>query len=184
MRKVIIILVVVVLAASASVSASSTDQPSVFEISVVNSFKLAHVAAADFTAYTPALRMQFNITTWFGLSAEGMYRYPVGAETNHIFNLATDLVVRLPLGFFEPSLALGPNYIMTLANDNTFTFVNKVAYEARIGFDFNITDWFTVALEGKLLVSDVPTFIANLTSVDGPWFMENTFVGIVLKAKL
>jgi len=51
------------------------NEPSVFELSVVNGYKLDHLVDADFNAYTPSLRVQFNIVERFGMGMGVMYQY-------------------------------------------------------------------------------------------------------------
>lgn len=160
------------------------NEPSVFDISIVNGYKLGHLTEADFNAYTPSLRLQFNITEWFGLSLETMYRYPYDTITKHTFTVATDMVFRLPIGIFEPYVAFGPNYLYTLDSNNVFEFINTVAYDVRVGFDFDITSWFTLGIEGKLLPENLVHLFSNLASTQSTWLLNNTYVAIILKTKL
>ncbi|MDX9808853.1 MAG: hypothetical protein RBT04_01730 [Sphaerochaetaceae bacterium] len=160
------------------------NEPSVFELSVVNGYKLDHLVDADFNAYTPSLRVQFNIVEWFGMGMGVMYQYPYDTITKHTFTLATDIVFKLPIGIFEPYVAFGPNYLFTLDNSNVFSFINTVGYDFRLGFDFDITSWFTLGIEGKLLASDLVGLFSNLAGLNTTWLLENTFVALVLKTKL
>lgn len=182
-RKSLVIIIVLLVLFSGNLVAKS-DGPSTFDMGLISYYRLSDITETNFAAYTPALRLQVNITDWFGLSAETMYEFPLDTVTTHRLTLTTDMVFRLPIGFFEPFLALGPGYLVTIDQDSTFEFVNSVIYNFRAGFDFNITDVFTLGIEGNLLIPSMVDFFTNLAALDGPYFMENTLVAIGLKAKL
>lgn len=183
MRKKISILLLLLVLVLGSTFGASTQQSPLFELTINNTVNLNEVINKTFV-YMPALRMQFNLKNWFGLAAEGTYRYPYGVVTDHAVTLATEVVFKAPLGLFEPSIAIGPNYIMTISSSGDAVLEKSVAYGTRIGFDFNITDLFCVALEGKLLFDDLNWLFANLNLVDGQYFLERTSIGLALKLKL
>ncbi len=183
-KRLSIILLVLILVCSASLSAAA--KPSVFDFDIMNYFKLGEIAAQDFTGYTPGVRMQVNITHWFGLSTEVMCPLPVDfAAGPYDATLTTDIVLRLPLGFFEPFLALGPAYKLSI--DPVAGLVDldpTVHYNVRTGFDINFNSWLALGFEAKLPCYDLDTLFNDLTVVDGPWLMANTYVGLGLKFKL
>jgi hypothetical protein len=183
-KKLSIILLVLILVSSVSLSAAA--KPSVFDFDIMNYFKLGEIAAQDFTGYTPGVRMQVNITSWFGLSAEVMCPLPADfAVGPYDATLTTDLVLRLPLGFFEPFLALGPAYTISLDPVAGIVDLDSVVhYNVRTGFDINFNNWLALGFEAKLPFYDLDTLFADLTVVDGPWLMANTYVGLGLKFKL
>lgn len=181
-KKISILFLLLVLVLGTTFGASSSKS-SLFELTINNTVNIDDLLNKAFV-YMPALRLQFNLNSWFGLAAEGTYRYPHGAVSDHSVTLATDVVFRAPLGFFEPSIALGPNYLMTISSAGDAVLEKSVAYGVRVGFDFNITDLLCVALEGKMLFKDLSWLFANLDLVDGQYFLEGTSVGLALKLKL
>ena len=182
-KRLSIILLVLILVCSASLSAAAT--PSVFDFDIMNYFKLGEIAAQDFTGYTPGVRMQVNITRWFGLSAEVMCPLPDDFATGeYVSTLTTDIVLRLPLGFFEPFLALGPAYVVTFTPPGLFDLNEFSHYNVRTGFDINFNNWLALGFEAKLPIYNLEQFFLNLATVDGPWLMANTYVGLGLKFKL
>jgi hypothetical protein len=179
-----IIFLVLILMFSVSLSAEAV-KPSVFDFDVMNYYKISDLVGQNFAAYTPGVRMQVNITNWFGLSAEVICPLPADTAVGpYRFTLATDLVLRLPLGFFEPFLAMGPAYVLDLTPPGVFDFDDTVHFNVRTGFDINFNSWFALGFEAKLPVYGVEEFFLNLADVDGAWFVENTYVGIGLKVKL
>jgi hypothetical protein len=184
MRRKSLVIIILFVVLFTGILGAKSDGPSTFDMGLISYYRLSDITETNFAAYTPALRLQVNITDWFGLSAETMYEFPLDTVTTHRLTLTTDMVFRLPIGFFEPFLALGPGYLVTIDQDSTFEFVNSVIYNFRAGFDFNITDVFTLGIEGNLLIPSMVDFFTNLATLDGPYFMENTLVAIGLKVKL
>lgn len=156
--------------------------PSVFDLGLVNYYTVDDLMETDFAAYTPGLRASFYVNSWFGLSGDVFLTAPFaegGLEAMN-FLLSTDLVFRAPLGFFEPYLAIGPSYQLTLG-EGALSLAEAVLYSARVGFDFNITPVFALGVEGMHLINVGALIADSSTFVDD--VLANTSVGLVLKAK-
>jgi hypothetical protein len=175
-KKVMILLLVVAICGGGSLAA---EIPSIFEVGLMNTYTLQDIADTDYVTYTPGVRMAFFITEWFGLSGEAALVKPFEeGSTGTQLRLATNLIARWPLGFFETYAALGPVYDMTV-NSGAIDLATMVLYHARIGFDFNITPVFAIALEATHVVN--LNEVVSGTPID---LMGDTSAGIVLKMKL
>ncbi len=181
MKRILIISIVITLLAVTGISAAS---PSTFDFGVLNLYRLSDLTETDFTPYTPGLRFEGHITPWFGVGTDILLDAPFeGSGDIYTFLMTTDLTVRATLGFFEPFFGIGPAYQLVL-DGGSATLAADVAYNARAGFDFNITDIFTLGVEGKLLLEDLPSLVSDPSSFADVDWMESTFVGIGLKVKL
>lgn len=162
----------------------AADTPSVFDVGLVNYYSISDLSETDFEAYTPGVRMQVNITPWFGLSGDVVWDQPIVDVPDDVYNfsLAADVAVRWPLGFFEPYFALGPAYRFVL-DDEEFTMEPIVMANARAGFDFNITPVFTLGVEASLYVPDLEEVVAGTQTLNADYFMDNTYVGLSFKGK-
>ncbi len=177
MKKRIMILVIVALLAIGAVSAAT---PSTFDFGLLNYYRISSIQDQDFGTYTPGLRLEGHILPWFGLGADVIMLAPFDGSDIYSFLVSTDLTFRANIGFFEPYLGIGPAYYATLASGD-FDLINDVAYNARLGFDFNITDLFTVGVEGKLLLDGLQN---EASAFEGKDWLDSTMVGLTLKAKL
>ena len=106
------------------------------------------------------------------------FNSPSSTFTSYV---ATDLVFRWPLGFFEPYLALGPAYAI-LYTGGTLSLPEQIPYRARVGFDFNVMPVLSIGIEAAHLIPNVPDLVGS--SATGFDLMNNTHVGLVVKAKL
>ena len=174
-KKWVLTILVIVIITSSLFAAT----PSKFDIGVLNYYKIQDIADTDFAAYSPGLRFEGHITPWFGLGLDGLLQTPF-TGTSGVYNIlaTTDITFRVPVGFFEPYLALGPAYRLTVS-DAGASLTADVIYSGRIGFDFNITPIFTVGVEGKVLLDHIPNIIDG-TAID---WLDSTHVGLTLKAK-
>ncbi len=163
------------------VGSLSAATPSVFDVGVLNYYKIQNLIDTDFTPYTPGVRMEAHIRPWFGLGLDTILDKPFSqASGDYVIVATTDVSFRAPLGFFEPFLAIGPAYTVTISGGAVALAAN-VSYSARAGFDFNITPVFTIGAEGKLIVNNLTNIVENgFASVD---WLDSTYVGITLKAK-
>lgn len=154
--------------------------PSICDVGLVSSYRIQDLSEMDIAAYTPALRGQLFITPWFGLSGDVALDSPFASSSDsYTFLVSADIALRWPLGFFEPYFALGPTYKVNLT-DSDIAVANAVLGNARAGFDFNITNMFAVGVEGNLVFPDLTVAVSSL---DGQYFLDNTFVGVVCKAR-
>jgi hypothetical protein len=157
--------------------------PSVFDVGVLNYYKIQDLIDQDFTSYTPGVRLEAHVTPWFGFSTDVLLETPFATGgTSGTYNLVgtTDVSVRASLGFFEPFLAIGPAYMITI-DPSGVDLTNDISYSARAGFDFNITQMLTVGAEGKLVMNHIPGLIdGSIVSVD---WLDSTYVGLSIKAK-
>ncbi len=157
--------------------------PSKFDVGVLNYYKIQDLADTDFATYTPGVRFEGHITPWFGLGFDALLEEPfAGTGTSGVYNFVatTDITFRVPLGFFEPYIALGPAYTFTIS-DAGFDLDADVACSGRAGFDFNITPIFTLGVEGKLVLNHIPVIVTDgFSTVD---WLDSTYVGLTLKAK-
>ncbi len=176
-KRIIVILVIAIL----SVTAVGAASPSTFDFGILNYYRVSDLADQEFSGYTPGIRLEGHITPWFGLGADVILQQPfVDSSSVYSFLLTTDVTFRTVVGFFEPYLGLGPAYLATL-DSGDFDLLSNVAYNARAGFDFNITDMYTLGIEGKLLVGDLQTESSAFDTID---WLEATMVGVNLKIKL
>jgi len=178
MKRLVIVALIVCVFSGTAMAAS----PSIFDLGLVNTYTIQDLADTDFAAYTPGLRATFYVNSWFGISSDVFLSTPFvdgGLEPMN-FLLFTDLVMRAPLGFFEPYLAIGPSYQLTL-NSGTVTLASLVSYSARVGFDFNITPVFALGIEGMHTVSDLSNLIDGSADFD---LMNDTQAALVIKLKL
>lgn len=177
--KIIILLALLMVLGIGSVFA---EVPSLFEINLLNYYSVEDLSESQFTNYTPGVRFAGFITKWFGLSADVILEAPFAeaSPTNYHLLLATDAVVRAPLGFFEMYVAAGPAYGFTISEDN-FVVDNKVKLNARVGFDFNITPLLSVGVEGAYILGDLASLVSGASEFEPK---AETFVGIGLKLKL
>ena len=177
-KRLIVILVICI-----TVGTAFAATPSVFDVGILNYYKIQNVIDQDFGAYTPGVRLESHITSWFGLSTDVLLQAPFAAgSTAGTYNLigTTDVSFRAPLGFFEPFLAFGPAYVVTVTSSGV-DLAADVSYSARAGFDFNITPILTLGLEGKAIVNHLPGIIdGSIVSVD---WLDATYVGLTIKAK-
>lgn len=178
MKRIIVIMIICV-----TMGTVFAATPSVFDVGILNYYKIQNLVDQDFASYTPGVRLETHITPWFGLGADVLLEAPFAAGApagTYNFIGTTDVSFRASLGFFEPFLAVGPAYQVTV-DSTSVTLTTDVSYSARAGFDFNITDILTVGAEGKLIVNDLPGLIdGSVTSVD---WLDATYVGLSIKAK-
>lgn len=158
----------------------SAATPSVFDVGVLNYYKIQSLADTDFASYTPGLRLEAHIVPWFGLGLDALIETPFVDNGSFDILATTDITFRAPIGFFEPYIALGPAYRIAITS-GAVALTKDVAYSARAGFDFNITSIFTIGAEAKLVVDDLPGIIAG-TAGTIDW-LDSTLVGLTLKAK-
>ncbi|MBN2860744.1 MAG: hypothetical protein JXK93_10820 [Sphaerochaetaceae bacterium] len=181
MKKTIIVGIVIALLAVSAVNAAS---PSTFDFGVLNYYRLSDLSETDFTPYTPGLRFEGHITPWFGVGTDVLLDAPFeGSGDIYTFLMTTDLTVRATLGFFEPFFGFGPAYKLVL-DGGSAALAADVAYNARAGFDFNITDVFTLGVEAKLLLEHLPLLVDGTNAFADVDWMESTFVGLGVKLKL
>ncbi len=154
--------------------------PSIFEMGLVNSYSISDISESNFSAYTPGVRMTFYVNEWFGLSGEALLREPFQGELSlatSIIHVSTNLVFRWPIGFFEPYLSLGPTYSVDLGETSPLS--ESILYNAKVGFDFNITPVFALGAEAGYL-ANLGDILNDQAEID---LMQST-VGLVLKLKL
>lgn len=176
-KRVLFIVTILLIALVASAFAAT---PSLFEIGLLNYYKLQDLTDSDFAAYTPGLRASVYINNWFGLSGDAILSAPFNVTGDeYTINLSGDIVFRAPLGFFEMYGAFGPIYTLQVSADD-IALEAKVNYSGRIGFDFNITPIFGIGVEALHVVSDIPALI-NGAEYD---LMGSTYVGVTAKLKL
>lgn len=179
MRAKVLIIAIVLLVISAGIV--SADTPSVFEMNVMNYYSIKDLSDTEFARYTPGLRMAFFVTEWFGLSGEVIMPAPFDTTgPGYAFILSTDLVFRLPLGFFEMYLGFGPAYDVAISDESGLPLKNHVNYSARAGFDFNITPVFALGVEANQIVN-LDGLISGSVTYDA---MRDTYVGLGIKLKL
>jgi hypothetical protein len=179
MRTKVLIIAIVLL--MISVGFISADTPSVFEINVLNYYTIQDLADTSFARYTPGVRMAFFITEWFGLAGDIIMPTPFDTTgPGYAFILSTDLVFRLPLGFFEIYTGFGPAYDVGLADESPVPLKPHVNYSARLGFDFNITPVFALGIEANQIVN-LDGLLSGATTYDA---MRDTYVGLGIKVKL
>jgi hypothetical protein len=177
-KRIMIILIVLVIATGMLFA----EIPSIFEAGLVSTYTIQDLADTQFANYTPAVRAAFYITEWFGLSGEIMLLQPFNSPASTFTSyLATDLVFRWPLGFFEPYLALGPAYAIVYTG-GSLSLPEQIPYRARVGFDFNVMPVLAIGIEAAHLIPNIPDLVGS--SATGFDFMNNTHVGLVIKAKL
>lgn len=176
MKRLVIIALIVCVFSGTAMAAS----PSIFDLGLVNTYTIQDLADTDFAAYTPGLRATFYVNSWFGISGETLVATPFAGATTWEFLISTDLVMRAPLGFFEPYFALGPYYSLILS-DAGVNLQELVSYRARVGFDFNITPVFALGIEGMHMVSNLSDLIDGTASFD---LMNDTRAALLIKLKL
>jgi hypothetical protein len=178
MKRLVIIALIVCVFSGTAMAAN----PSVFDLGLVNTYTIQDLADTDFATYTPGLRATFYVNSWFGISGDVFLTTPFveGGMEPLNFLLSTDLVVRAPLGFFEPYLAIGPSYFLEL-DSGALTLAAQVPYSARVGFDFNITPVFALGIEGIHMIPNLSNLIAGTEDFD---LMNNTQAALVIKLKM
>jgi hypothetical protein len=125
--------------------------------------------------------MAFFITEWFGLAGDIIMPTPFDTTgPGYAFILSTDLVFRLPLGFFEIYTGFGPAYDVGLADESPVPLKPHANYSARLGFDFNITPVFALGIEANQIVN-LDGLLSGATTYDA---MRDTYVGLGIKVKL
>lgn len=178
MRHTLVIVLIFLVVGTVAMAAT----PSIFEVGLVNSYAIQDLVDTNFASYSPSIRMAFYINEWFGLSTDVLLQDPFDSPSDlYAFYIATDLVFRWPLGFFEPYVALGPAYRIELINGDP-ALPEVIPYGARVGFDFNITPVLALGIEGKHLIPNLPDLVG--TSATGFDLTGDTHVGLVVKAKL
>jgi hypothetical protein len=182
LKKFTVVLVIVVLFCATPLVAK---EASVFDIGIINAYRITDIAALDYQAYVPSLRLQAYVAPWFGIAVGGTYDYLAYTDSVHRVYVSTDAVVRAPLGMFEPYLAIGPVFLLKFPNTVDPTPVAAYTYHARLGFDVYLNDWLAIGLEGDLLLPDVKNFVSSIAgaTIDGTYFMDNVVAGIAIKAK-
>lgn len=176
--KLMLVMLVVLLVVGGVVGAAV---PSIFEAGLVSSYTIEALADTEFATYSPAVRLGFYVNEWFGISGEALLVSPFSESSDtYRFLLSTDLVFRWPLGFFEPYLGIGPTYDVQITSGD-FSFMEKILYSARVGFDFNITPVLALGVEANHIIPDLPNLLASPENFD---LMANTHIGLVVKAKL
>lgn len=177
-RLIGIVLILLVLGSVAGLSAKA----SVFDIGIINAMPVERIIATDFTVYFPGLRLQANVAPWFGIAVAGLYDQ-VESDSSHRVYVSTDAVMRIPMGFIEPYIALGPLFVLRFPNSFDPTPLEEYGYHVRAGFDINFNSWFALGFDGELPILDVEEFMANLASIDGQYFLDNVLASIVVKVK-
>jgi len=151
---------------------------SVFDISIINNYRMEDVSDLNYEAYVPTLRLQANLNDWFGLSVGGMYDYLKYSDSIHRILIATEAVVRAPLGMVEPFLALGPVYTLTLDDPS-----DAYGFQGRLGLDVAVNSWFSLGLEGALVIPSLTPLVEGTETFTTDYLMKNLFVGLAFKAK-
>ena len=175
MKKQICIVLVLLLLGSALFAGDA----SVFDISIINNYRMEDVSNLNYKAYVPTLRLQANLNDWFGLSVGGMYDYLKYSDSIHRILISTEAVVRAPLGMVEPFLALGPVYTLTIDDPH-----DAYGFQGRLGLDVAVNDWFFLGLEGAFIIPSLTPLIERTQTFDTNYLMKNLFVGIALKVKI
>jgi hypothetical protein len=157
------------------------QKASVFDLGISHSYRYDNAEAMDYQAYVPGARVQLNIRPWFGISVGGLYDFVEGMEDVHKAYLAAELVLRAPLGFFEPFIACGPMYSYTMPE--TVSVPDTYGMQARAGFDILFNGWFGLGLEGVVVAPSLTDLVDGAETFNKAYVMDHLFIGFTVKAK-
>jgi len=159
MKKRIAVILLILMTATTALSAGS-----MFDVGVVGYYSYWDLENQNFEAFIPAVRVQWNILDYIGVSADALYFGQDEYEVNY-GAIVLDAVFRLPLGFIEPYVAVGPAYFMAFTADDAYVDENSFASNVRAGLDLNITPSLSVGAEANFFVDDVAEFIDGFSSL-------------------
>jgi hypothetical protein len=177
-KKTLIVVLVILVLVTVSLAA---QKASVFDISFSHSYRLDDAQAINYQAYIPGIRVQLNIRPWFGLSLGGMYDFVENMEDVNRALLAAEIVLKAPLGFFEPFVAIGPMYSYTLPE--TVSLPDTYGAQGRAGMDFKFSRWFSLGLEGVLIAPSLTNLVDGTETFDTAYVEDHLYVGFTVKAK-
>lgn len=177
-KKTLIVVLVILVLVTGSLAA---QRASVFDISMSHSYRLDDAKAINYQSYVPGARVQINIRPWFGVSLGAMYDFVEGMEDVNRVVMAAEIVLRAPIGFFEPFVAVGPMYSMVLPE--TPSVPDTYGGQARAGIDIKFSRVFSLGAEGILVAPSFTDLLDNNVAFDYDYIMENLYVGIAVKAK-
>ncbi len=158
-RSLLVLVLLIAICATSAVYAAST-----FSVGVVNYYSYFDLEAGNTDAYVPALRGEFFLSDYLGVSADALILDSLPDYNYYEMMYILDVVLRLPLGLVEPYIATGPAYFGVIIGDYTETAEDAFAYNVRAGVDFNVLDWLSVGVETNFLVDDVAEFVDDLSN--------------------
>lgn len=178
MKKKIALVLIVLMVATTVVSAASK-----VDLGIVGYYSFKELEEKKFEDVSPAVRLQWNILDWVGLSADMLYLGEIGNV--HFGTFIIDAVFRAPLGMFEPYIATGPAYLFGYTDDDFAVADNAFAYNLRGGLDFNITPHLAIGAELNFLVDDVKEFIEDFSAMSaaqkGDYMKAHSLIGLAFK---
>jgi len=179
-KKTLFVVLVLLVAMTVSVSAASAGS-----IGFVNYASLEAFESGDSNAYLPGLRAELFLNDFLGISADAILLdsytwlgYEV-TEMLYFFNA----VGRIPLGFIEPYLAVGPGYYSIIIGDEVFSDDDAFTFNARAGVDLNIFDWLSVGIEANYFVDDLEEFFSNFSDYFTESSLKGSLIGVTAKFK-
>lgn len=157
------------------------DNPSVFEINLLNYYAIQDLADTSFGRYSPGARMAFFVTDWFGLSGDIILPNPFDSTSpGYGVILSTDFFFRYHHEVVDIYVGLGPAYDLVLADSTGKPLKGNVNYSVRLGFDYNITPVFALGIEANHIVQ-LDGLISGDVTYDA---MRDIYLGLALKVKM
>jgi hypothetical protein len=154
---------------------------SVLDIGISHSYRFDDAQAMDYQSYVPTVRVQLNVRPWFGISFGAMYDFVEGMDDVHKALLSAEMVLRAPIGFFEPFVAIGPMYSLTLPE--TTELPDSYGVQGRGGFDIRFNGWLSLGLEGTVIVPSLIDVVDGTEILDMDYVQDHLYVGFAVKAK-
>mgnify|MGYP001066643374 CR=1 FL=1 len=174
-KKALLIVLVLVLVMAAPLTAASKGS-----IGLVNYGTLAMFEDAENSDFYTGLRGEFFFSDFLGVSADAMVLF--SAEDEYLMLYMVDAVGRIPLGFLEPYVALGFNFLGVLSEEEDPEPV-EFGVNVRGGVDFNIFDWLSFGIEANFILPDFATFFDNIDAYFTEEALQNSLIGVTAKFK-
>jgi hypothetical protein len=178
-KKALAMVLILLIATTMSLAAASTGSIGFVNYGFLDSFE-----SGDSDAYAPGIRAEFFLSDYLGASADAIVLASDEAMENFMMMYIVSAVARLPFGFVEPFLSVGPAYLGLISENETVDgYTEGVGFNARTGVDFNILDTFSVGVEANFFVDDLEDFFANIEDYFSESALRGSLIGVSAKFK-
>lgn len=177
-KRVFLTLLILVIVSTSLLTAASKGAVGI--VGYTNWNNLA--GANDPEGYLGGIRAEFFLNDYLGISGDAMMLASDSNNEEFLMLYMLDAVGRIPLGFVEPYVALGPNFMGVLGGDDTSTV--DFGFNTRLGVDFNILDHLSLGIETNFLVDKLEDFFDDFESyLSADGIKERGLIGITIKYK-
>lgn len=172
----VVILILAVMLSSVAFAASTGA------IGLVNYANLGDLQDGNSDAYVPGLRVELFLNDYLGVSADAMILATSLDEESYLMMYMIDGVLRAPLGFVEPYVALGPIFLGYIGEEE-MDVSESFGFNVRGGVDINILSWLSVGAEANFFVNKLEDFFNNVGDYFTEEALNSSLIGITAKFK-